>query len=113
MDPLTRGSIFHRVQAEFFRGLRRAGALPITTANVQAALRVLDGVVAREASAWREELAPAIDRVWDDDIEDMRRDLRVWVERQTTAPEWRAEDFAVNFALSGPRPDQREAPGTR
>ena len=30
MDPLTRGSLFHTAQAEFYRAMRKAGALPVT-----------------------------------------------------------------------------------
>ena len=34
MDPLTRGSIFHEIQARFFRALKARGALPVTAANL-------------------------------------------------------------------------------
>src|SRR5258706_2843315 len=37
MDPLTRGSIFHDIQARFFRALPDRGALPITAANLDTA----------------------------------------------------------------------------
>src|SRR5690606_1920185 len=30
MDPLTRGSLFHEVQTEFYREMKGAGALPVT-----------------------------------------------------------------------------------
>src|SRR5262249_49483799 len=41
LDPLTRGSLFHRVQAECFRALQR-GRLPLSTAALEPALSVLD-----------------------------------------------------------------------
>src|SRR5206468_7105776 len=37
MDPLTRGSLFHRVQAEFYRELDAQGRLPIRLGDVAAA----------------------------------------------------------------------------
>ncbi len=33
LDPLTRGALFHEVQAEFFRELQRGGRLPVTDAQ--------------------------------------------------------------------------------
>ena len=33
LDPLTRGSLFHTIQAQFFRTLDSRGALPVTAAN--------------------------------------------------------------------------------
>ncbi len=35
MDPLTRGSLFHQVQAEFYRAMEHAGALPVTRDGVR------------------------------------------------------------------------------
>ena len=45
MDPLTRGSLFHKVQAEFFRALEARGALIVTTATLKAAAVTLDEVL--------------------------------------------------------------------
>src|SRR5207244_6791677 len=46
MDPLTRGSLFHTVQAEFLLALDQTGALPVTAATVTAAALVLDRTLA-------------------------------------------------------------------
>ena len=35
LDPLTKGNVFHRIQAEFLRQLREEGRLPIRTATVE------------------------------------------------------------------------------
>ncbi len=43
MDPLTRGSLFHETQAEFYREMQRSGALPIRDGDVATAAKVLDG----------------------------------------------------------------------
>src|SRR5262249_28453703 len=100
MDPLTRGSIFHRMQAELFRALKARDALPITQATLPTALATLEAVVIDEAERWREDLAPAIERVWNDEIDDIRRDLRVWIERQADEEAWRPEYFEFSFGLS-------------
>ena len=34
MDPLTRGSLFHEIQAQFFREMERRGELPMTVASI-------------------------------------------------------------------------------
>ncbi len=51
LDPLTRGSIFHDIQARFFRELQARGALPVTAATLDAARAVLDDVVDDVADA--------------------------------------------------------------
>src|SRR6185295_6731162 len=81
LDPLTRGSIFHEAQARFFRVLRDAGRRPIRADGLSAALATLDGVIEQVAAKYEADLAPAIDRVWRDEIGDIARDLRVWLRR--------------------------------
>lgn len=99
LDPLTRGSIFHEVQAEFLRALERSGSLPISDASVEAALPVLDATLERVARARREELAPAIPRVWDDDLASMRADLRAWVHLMAADAEWLPIRFEFGFGM--------------
>ena len=79
MDPLTRGRLFHEVQAELVRALRAREALPVTPPRLPAAEAVLDATLDEVAARYREELAPAIDRVWTDEVESMRTDLRGWL----------------------------------
>ena len=81
MDPLTRGSLFHRVQAEFYRAMDADRALPVTLADIRNASTVLDGVIDRVAAEYAERLAPAIERVWRDEIDEIRRDLGIWLQK--------------------------------
>ena len=81
MDPLTRGRMFHAVQAEFVRELDRQGALPITASRVEETERVLDTTLDRIAAGYHDDLAPAIERVWSDEVEWMRADLKGWIHR--------------------------------
>ncbi len=79
MDPLTRGSLFHSVQFEFLARLKSEKLLPFTPQRLEEALAIADDVLDRVASEESEKLSPAIPRVWDDEIEGIRTDLRGWV----------------------------------
>ena len=79
MDPLTRGRLFHEVQAELVRALRGREALPVTAPGLPEAEGLLDATLDAVAARYHEELAPAIDRVWADEVESMRTDLRGWL----------------------------------
>jgi CRISPR/Cas system-associated exonuclease Cas4 (RecB family) len=109
LDPLTKGSIFHHVQALFFRAMRDAGRLPVTAAGVGGALAVLEGVLAKVASKYEEKLAPAIPRVWTDEIAAIGRDLRVWVRKLPEAEGWTPTHFEYSFGLSDEGRDERSA----
>ena len=61
------------------------GRLPLAEKDASAALAMLDRVIAEVAAEYEEHLAPAIDRVWRDEIGDIGRDLRVWVRRLAAA----------------------------
>ena len=110
MDPLTRGSLFHTAQAEFYRAMRTEGALPITRSAIAGALAVLDDVVDRVAAEYAENLAPAIDRVWRDEIDELRRDLAIWVQKIADQERWQPEYFEFSFGLSDAGRDPRSVP---
>ena len=61
---------------------------------------------------YHEQLAPAIDRVWRDEIADITKDLRVWVRRLPEADDWLPTYFEFSFGLSdeGRDPDSRPDP---
>jgi CRISPR/Cas system-associated exonuclease Cas4 (RecB family) len=100
MDPLTRGHMFHSVQAALMRDLKMRGALPVTPATLSRALDTLEGVLARVEAEYREELAPAIDRVWRDEVESMRGDLRGWLHNVAAAGgDWHPVHFEFGFGL--------------
>jgi len=107
MDPLTRGSLFHRAQAEFFRELKAAGSLPVTPANLSAAIRTLHGVVDRVAAQYADDLAPAIERVWNDEIGEIRRDLGIWAQRLADDGGWIPDYFEFSFGLRDEGRDPR------
>jgi hypothetical protein len=85
MDPLTRGALFHEAQFQLFRELQAAQLLPIRPENKARILEIADEVLNRVAAKNEEELAPAIPRVWRSEIDDLRTDLRGWIEHVAAA----------------------------
>ena len=115
MDPLTRGSLFHDVQAEFYRALqarrraaghaRHACPTPSTT---------LDGVLDRVAGEYAEKLAPAIERVWRDEIERAAaRPGHLGAASWPTTATWVPEYFEFSFGLNDEGRDPRSLHGSR
>jgi len=100
LDPATRGHLFHRVQADVMRALANEGRLPLTPGALEPARQALDQTLDRVAEQYREELAPAILRVWQDEVESMRADLRMWLEQSAaTHAEWEPIAFELAFGL--------------
>ncbi|MGE0593098.1 MAG: PD-(D/E)XK nuclease family protein [Vicinamibacterales bacterium] len=112
LDPLTRGSLVHRVQTEFLRQMRATGALPVTTASLPQAAIVLEAVTARVTAELRDDVVPAIPRVWADEIAGIGRDLQGWLRRVAeTDTAWVPTYFELAFGLPGdPGRDERSVP---
>ena len=112
LDPLMRGSLFHSIQTEFFRALERNGLLPLTDHRANAARKMLDWAIGTVSKKAYDDLAPAIDRVWYDELESIARDLREWLKRLVDdGKEWMPERFEFAFGLPGdPDRDPRSVP---
>lgn len=104
IDPLQRGSLVHEVQFELFGRLRDAGLLPVLPGNVGQAGELLDTVLDQVADRYRDDLAPAIERVWLDAVASVRADLREWLRRASEDASgfvpWR---FELAFGLPSDR----------
>jgi CRISPR/Cas system-associated exonuclease Cas4 (RecB family) len=104
MDPLQRGSLVHDVQFDLFGRLQSEGLLPVRPDNLESARAHLDEVLDEVAGRYRDDLAPAIDRVWDDGVAAVRADLREWLTRASQDDSgfvpWR---FELSFGLPGRR----------
>jgi CRISPR/Cas system-associated exonuclease Cas4 (RecB family) len=100
MTPLQRGSLVHEVQFALFGALRDAGLLPVTPACLPEAYAHLDRVIDTVAARFRDELAPAIERVWQDGVDAVKSDLREWLRRASVDGSgfvpWR---FELSFGL--------------
>lgn len=98
MDPLTRGSLFHDVQRVLMEELQQRGMLPVTQVNIGDALTALDQRLDQLAGEYAENLAPAIDRVWATEVEELRTDLRGWLQLAAlSGSEWLPERFEHEF----------------
>ncbi len=102
MDPLTKGSLFHQVQAEFFRALQTKRLLPLGEKTMTRALETLDETLDRVSKEYYDDLAPAIDRVWEDEVASVRTDLRIWARGLAASADWEPWLFEFAFGL----PDQ-------
>jgi CRISPR/Cas system-associated exonuclease Cas4 (RecB family) len=112
LDPLTKGSMVHEIQARTLRALRDAGALPVRPATLAAATVVLDDTLGAVEAEYREDLAPAIVRVWQDEVASIRGDLRIWLKIMSEDEEWVPEHFELAFGLRDRRADSLPDPVT-
>jgi CRISPR/Cas system-associated exonuclease Cas4 (RecB family) len=71
------------VQFDLQKRLADASLLPIEPQRLAAARSILDEVLDEVADRYRDDLAPAIDRVWQDGIASVRADLREWLRRSS------------------------------
>jgi ATP-dependent helicase/nuclease subunit B len=112
MDPLTKGSLFHEVLAEFFRALQQRKRALATT-PIDAVIEVLDATLTRVAANYAELLAPAVDRVWQDEIASIRTDLHIWARDLAQSTGWEPWLFEFAFGLPdapGRDPNSRREP---
>ena len=103
MDPLTRGALFHAVQFALLTDLRQRKRLPLAAGKLAEALDLADRVLNRVAAEYEERFAPAIARVWRTEVEDLRTDLRGWLQQMAAQPEWEPVHFEFSFGLGGGR----------
>ncbi len=107
IDPLERGSLIHEVQFELLRELQEAGALPLGAESLEDARGRLDRKLAQISERYRDQLKPAIERVWEDGISAIRADLREWLSRAAADPSWAPWRFELSFGLTHDR-DHRD-----
>lgn len=105
LDPLTRGAIFHDVQARFFRALESTGLLPLQPDALPRAQHILTQVFSTTTSEHRDTLAPAIARVWDDAMAQMLHDLRTWLSMVAADTAWVPWRFELGLGF-GPNRDR-------
>jgi hypothetical protein len=79
LDPLTRGQLYHEVVSTFLRKAVPDKMLPITPANLAIAQAMIDDMLTATAAEFHEQYAPALERVWQDEVELLRADLRGWL----------------------------------
>ena len=98
MDPLTKGRLFHEVLAEFFRALQQR-QMTMPTLPMDAVLELLDATLTDVAAKYAELLAPAVARVWHDEIAGIRTDLHIWARDLVQNTGWEPWLFEFGFGL--------------
>ena len=100
MDPLTRGDLFHQMQASALRRLQTDGLLPLSVEKLPDAQQRLTAAIREVHDREYDRLSPAIDRVWQDEMAVMTQDLRIWLEKLADeGAEWTPERFEFAFGL--------------
>jgi ATP-dependent helicase/nuclease subunit B len=100
MDPLTRGAIFHEIQRDVLRALQAKGLLPVRRDRWPEVSAILGEVAAAAFERHHDRLAPAIERVWDDETTLMHGDLRLWLDTlAASSAEWVPRYFELSFGL--------------
>ena len=107
LDPATRGSLFHEIVHQVALELKARTRL--TLAEAPQAEAVSDRVIEQVTEKWREKLAPAIERVWQDAVEDLRLDVRYWL-RELLQSDWQVMKLELPFGLDGGVDDEDAGP---
>ncbi|MBK9260887.1 MAG: PD-(D/E)XK nuclease family protein [Polyangiaceae bacterium] len=79
LDPITRGVLFHRVQAAALAALEKQDGLPLCLDRQTQALRALDQCLDKAARDHEERVLPTVSSVFWDEIERMRIELHGWM----------------------------------
>ncbi|MFM2125207.1 MAG: hypothetical protein RL328_1658 [Acidobacteriota bacterium] len=104
LDPATRGSLFHEVQARLYQELQTADVLPVTIDSLPSALAHLETVLNTTAAEFAERLVPAIPRVWESEIQELRTDLRGWLHfTAKNEYDWTPRQFELGFEVEVPK----------
>ena len=81
LDPLTRGSLLHDVFFHLGREFRQRGLAPLRSERLDEAFELLEEIFRRVEADVRERVAPAIERVWRDQMDGLLGDLRGFLQR--------------------------------
>jgi ATP-dependent helicase/nuclease subunit B len=112
LDPLTRGHLYHTVVARFLRGAVAKKMLPVSEGSVAKVHSMVDKILQETAAEYHEQLAPAIERVWQDEIELLRADLRGWITQMAERGEAYVPEL-IEFGFGLPTDPQRDSASTR
>lgn len=103
LDPLTRGRLLHEIQFRLLSRLQSSHLLPITSENHKDVLQIADRVFDETTAEYRDVLSPAIPRVWENEVETLRWDLRGWVRRLAEMNDgWVPKWFELPFGMDSP-----------
>jgi RecB family exonuclease len=103
LDPLTRGRLLHEIQFRALSTLQSARLLPVTNENYADVMPIVDQAFDQTAAEYRDLLAPAIPRVWEHEIENLRWDIHGWIRQLADAKDgWIPKWFELSFGMGSP-----------
>jgi len=103
LDPLTKGSLLHEVQYRALSELQSMRLLPITLENLADVTRNVNRVFDQTVAEYQDLLAPAILRVWENEVENLRWDIQGWIRQVSESKEgWTPKWFELSFGLGAP-----------
>ncbi len=79
LDPITRGVLFHRVQATTLARLEQEQLLPIRLEGQTRALEILDACLDKAARDHEERVLPTVSSVFWDEIRRIRVEMHAWI----------------------------------
>jgi ATP-dependent helicase/nuclease subunit B len=96
----------HAAQFRILTELRDLKLLPVTSDNLPSILTLADRIFDEVANAYHEELAPAIPKIWEQQTEDLRWDVRGWLREmaQASNEHWTPRWFELSFGLRKQQP---------
>jgi CRISPR/Cas system-associated exonuclease Cas4 (RecB family) len=102
IDRTVRGDIYHRAAARF---TQKVVALSDKNPTLEDQLSILDGVLSEVEKEFREETAPAVESVWQSDINRIRNDLRGAIRQRGLDTHWKpiAGEFGFGLTASSQR----------
>ncbi len=103
IDPLDRGSLVHEILFELLTELRAHGLVPIRPDNLAEVRAALERILVAVAGQYRDRLAPAIDRVWEDGVASIRADLLESLRRESEREPWSPLNLELAFGLAEAR----------
>jgi CRISPR/Cas system-associated exonuclease Cas4 (RecB family) len=99
IDPLVRGSIFHEAQFLTLLALRDDPGAP--SEKIPHGLATLERIFAALRADLVDRLVPAIPRVFHHALDGIEADLREWLVRVVSDPDWQPQYFELAFGLPG------------
>ena len=108
LDLATRGLLFHEIVHRASTELSQRHLLSADSDELSAK-RLVDHVVQEVAASWQDKLAPAIERIWRDAIEDLRVDVHYWLQ-ELRQGDWQPVEFELAFGLGRTEADAEREP---
>lgn len=108
LDPLIKGNLVHETLFVWFQSIHSADLIPWSEEDLPLLLNHLSKALTDTADNYKEKLAPAIDTVWEKEVESIHRDLRAYIKQEVQGDDGFYPAYAeLGFGL-GPETTERD-----